>query len=381
MSQLCTDFCPTVSTERGVVSHRKLIAMFKRLRFPLFCLITTALTACDATDALHAPALSTANDGGTIYNGHTRSTDPELKIAFLGDQGVDEKARHVLQLVADEQADALIVLGDLSYGNAPPAEWAAQFREVLGDDFPYFGVIGNHDVREWFDPGGFSEILQERLSSIADAKCEGEYGIDSSCSFRGLSFVMSGVGTYGSDHEAYLESALQSSDAIFKLCIWHKNQHDTQLGSKADEVGWEAYRVCQRNGVPVLNGHEHSYSRTQLLTAIGDRSQMHGATLEMSDFELGPGRTFVVVSGLGGEGQRDRAPDHAQDGWWASTYAQNDQQLNGIQTGTDPDIEDGALFVTFHVDDDPYKARGYFKTVSGEVRDELTWRVTDRGAE
>jgi hypothetical protein len=37
------------------------------------------------------------------------------------------------------------------------------------------------------------------------------------------------------------------------------------------------------------------------------------------------------------------------------------------------DIEDGGLFVTFHVDDD--------QTVSGEVRGELTWRVTDRSAE
>jgi 3',5'-cyclic AMP phosphodiesterase CpdA len=354
--------------------------MYSALRLPA-CLLALVSTACDSVDASPKAASDSAvHDAGPSYRqcgdaGTDRSTDQNLKIAFVGDQGVNAQARKVLQLVLDEQADAAFLLGDLSYGDAPPADWAAQTKDVIGPDYPYFVVIGNHDVNDWFGEGGFAEIVHERLARIPDAHCEGDYAIKASCTFRGLSFVTSGVGTYGTEHESYIESALQQSDAIFRLCIWHKNQHDMQVGSKPDEVGWEAYQICARHGVPVINGHEHSYSRTQPLTAVGERVQLHGATGELSDFELTPGRTFVAVSGLGGKGRRERTPDHEQDTWWASIYAQNDQRINGLQTGTSSEIEDGALFVTFHVDHDPYKARAYFKTVDGQIRDELTWRA------
>jgi len=107
MSQLCTnvsdlsnELWATAAAERGATSHCKPIAMFEQLRLLRFCLITTA---CGA---------SAADDANT------------------GDQGVITNARNVLQLVADEQADGLIVLGDLSYGKAPPADWAAQYFET-----------------------------------------------------------------------------------------------------------------------------------------------------------------------------------------------------------------------------------------------------------
>jgi hypothetical protein len=330
-----------------------------------------ALTACSSVDGK-------PDDAAVSYRlnrePEERSTVKGLKVAFFGDQSLRPAAHEVLQLVVDEAADALIVLGDLVYGDESAADWDAHMREVLGDEIPYFSVIGNHDVTRWFGENGYAVLLNERLSQ-SDARCEGEYGVQSSCLFRGLRFVMSGVGTYGAEHEAYLDTALQNSDAIFRLCLWHKNQHDMQLGEKTDEVGWEAYRICARYGAPVITAHEHSYARTQLLTAIGDRAQMHGATGQMSSFELGPDRTFVVVSGLGGEGPRARSADHAEDGWWASTYALHEQQMNGAQLGSDPQIDAGALFVTFHVDGDPYKARAYFKTVSRAIYDEFTWRA------
>lgn len=362
----------------------KINLMYEVLR-RLFGVLVFMVAACETNEAALGPTLDPQDelDAGSPYAsnrdaGAIRTTTPELKVAFLGDQGVNAQARSVLQLVVDEQAHAVFLLGDLSYGDASPGAWAAQVRDVLGDDFPYFAVIGNHDLNDWFGEGKFSEIVHERLARIPDAHCEGDYGIKASCTFRGLGFITSGVGTYGADHEAYLESALQSSEAVFRLCIWHKNQHDMQVGTKGDEVGWEAYRICARHGAPVINGHEHSYSRTQPLAAVGDKEQMHGATAEMSDFELNPGRTFVMVSGLGGKGRRERSADHAQDGWWASVYARKEQRIQGTVTGTDADIEDGALFVTFNADGDPYKARAYFKTTSGEVRDELSWRAPPR---
>lgn len=301
-------------------------------------------------------------------------TAPGLKVALLGDQGVGDNARAVLQLIADEQADAVIHLGDLSYGATPEA-WNAQVDAVLGPDYPYFAAIGNHDIPSWFAPGGFAQRLGARLTRIAGAHCQGEYAINASCTYRGLHFVLSGIGTYGRDHESFLRDALDRSDALHNLCIWHKNQRDMQVGGKTDEVGWAAYQICARHGAPIITGHEHSYARTYTLTEPGNRADNHGATGLADELRLGPGRTFVAVSGLGGQSTRAWLSDHKSDGWWASIYAGSYQLMNGVVLGTDPDIHFGALFITFGVDGDPARARAYFKTTDGRVADEFSWRT------
>jgi hypothetical protein len=186
--------------------------------------------------------------------------------------------------------------------------------------------------------------------------------------------VLSGVGTYGREHEPFLRNALDTSSAQHSLCVWHKNQRDMQVGGKIDEVGWQAYQICAEHGAPVITGHEHSYSRTYALSAVGDRKQRHGASGSASELLLGPGRTFVVVSGLGGESTRPFFPEHKADSWWASIYAGNFQVMNGETRGTKPNIDFGVLFISFAVDGDPARARAYFKTVGEEIADEFSWR-------
>jgi hypothetical protein len=302
-------------------------------------------------------------------------TQPGLKVAVFGDQSMRATARAVLQLIKREGADLVIHLGDLSYDEDTPAAWEAQVDAVLGPDFPYFAVIGNHDVSSWFIRNGFAQRLAARLSRMRDAHCQGEYAINASCTFRGLHFVLSGVGTYGRDHEPFLESALASSPALHNLCAWHKNQRDMQVGGKVDEVGWKAYQICAAHGTPVVTGHEHSYARTFALSAIGDRKQGHGAGGSASELLLGAGRTFVVVSGLGGQYARAWTPEHKADSWWASIYAGNYQVMNGERLGTKPNIEYGALFITYGVDGDSARASAYFKTTSDAVADQFSWRI------
>jgi hypothetical protein len=89
----------------------------------------------------------------------------------------------------------------------------------------------------------------------------------------------------------------------------------------------------------------------------------------------------VFVSGLGGKSIRNyQASTHDDDGWWATIYTGNRYCFN---TCTDVDLlrqdksqdiasynaEYGALFITFYVDGDPRKARGYFKNILGETID------------
>jgi len=322
-----------------------------------------------------APRSAPADDDARARPRTRTQAQPGLKVALFGDQGLRPDARAVLQLVAREHADAVIHLGDFAYDEGTPEQWEHQIDVVLGASFPYFAAVGNHDVGDWNGPNGFKMRLSARLARTPDAQCEGDYGVDALCSFRGLDFVLSGVGTYGVDHERYLQHALARSHALHRLCTWHKNQHDMQAGAKTDEVGWLAYRICQQHGAPIITGHEHSYARTYSLRALGAREQGHGAFGPADVLTVGPGRTFVAVSGLGGYSARVRTPDHATDSWWATIYAADYQLVNGVLRGTAPQIEFGALFVTFGEDGDPSLARAYFKTVSGKIFDQFSWNA------
>jgi len=299
------------------------------------------------------------------------STAPGLRVAFLGDQAIGPDGNAVLELIKREQADLVIHPGDFAY--VPDvAAWDAQIDAVLGATFPYFAAIGNNDVDTWDGEGGYQSALQARLERVPEATCSGDLGVNSVCRFRGLMFALSGVGTYGTDTEDYLARVLDDP-AIWRLCIWHKNQHDMQVGGKSDEVGWRAYQICQANGAPIITAHEHSYGRTYTVTALGDPVAQHGYTGWPEQLDLAPGSTAVFQTGLGGHSYRAWNGDLAP--WWATIYAGNKQQQNGAAVGTEAMIEFGALFIDFHVDGDPYKARGYFKTTSGKVVDDFTMRV------
>jgi hypothetical protein len=295
--------------------------------------------------------------------------EPNLRVAFFGDQSVGTSAASVLQLVKREHAAMVVHAGDLSYGTTDPAGWEAQINALLGPDFPYVVAIGNHDLDDWSGPTGFSALLNKRLARTPGLLCSGTLGVQSLCRYRGLELVLSAVGVTGTDNEWYLESTLARPGAAVRLCVWHKNQHDMQVGAKTDEVGWAAYKICAKHGAPIITGHEHSYARSYTLTKIGDRASEHGWTGLPNLINLGEDSTVVVVSGLGGHSSRIRTPDHASDTWWASIYADDYQMQNGLQTGTEPAIQFGALFVDFNVDDDPLKARAYFKTVDDTVVD------------
>lgn len=319
-------------------------------------------SALDTGDA--PPDVASADDGGAT------ETVPNLRVAFFGDHGLGAESEATLALVLSEGAALLVVLGDYDYVN-DAAAWEEQLDAALPPEFPVLAVAGNHDVPAWDD---YEAVLEDRLFAIQDAECAGEIGVQMACRFRGLDLLLSGVGTMDPasavDHEDFLLQGLAGSDAIWKICAWHKNQHDMQTGGKTDEVGWEAYRICQAGGAIIATGHEHAYGRTRSLTALGDREQGHGAYGSPEQMNVTPGSTFVFVSGLGGQSIRDFESDHEQDTWWASVLTSNRHVVNGTEV-EDFTASAGVLFIDFHVDGDPRRARGWYKTIAGEVIDQF----------
>ncbi len=278
-----------------------------------------------------------------------------VTVAFIGDQGMNSNSRAVLQLIKAESADLVLHQGDLDYRNKP-TEWDAFITDILGADFPYLASVGNND-RGWHRPDGYQDKLQARLDRIDELTCSGDLGVESVCTFRGLFFLLSGVGTKiakdDPDHVAYIRNQLAQTDSIWRICSWHKNQKLMQVGGKYDQVGWETFKACREGGAIVATAHEHSYSRTHLMNNFETQSIASTAnTLVIED-----GKSFAFVSGLGGDSIRRQV--RFDEPWWASVYTYN-QGANF-----------GALFCTFFVNSKPNRARCYFKDIDGNVPDKF----------
>ncbi len=293
------------------------------------------------------------------------TTDNDLKVAFIGDQGYGNNAREVLKLIKAEGADVVIHQGDYDYRDSP-GDWESMVTDELGQNFPYFGSPGNHDDHLWYGPNGYQTRLRAMMPK--DATCSGDLGVKSACSYQGLFFILSGAGTLGSGHTDYITWELQKSNAIWKICTWHKNQRALQLGDKRNAVGWGPYEACREGGAIIITAHEPSYAPTRTLsnterqivsTACPDRNRMC-----VPPGDTG-GETFVVVSGLGGKSIRN------QDRCLPTTYPYGCNNLWAMIYTSDQGANYGVLFITFNVDDNPYKAHGIFKNINNETVDKF----------
>lgn len=301
----------------------------------------------------------------------------ECTIAFLGDQGTDADSVNVLKVIEAEKAAAVIHLGDFDYDD-DPASWEAQINAILGENYPYFAAIGNHDEDEFYATGGYQDLIEDRMDRLG-IDWNGEIGVRCAFSFEGIRIVMIAPGIFqqmdpGQVNENYLHDQLAADKSTWKIAAWHKNQRSMQVGDKSDETGWGVYETARRGGAVIATAHEHSYSRTQLLSNCQAQTvASNDPILQLArDDPATPedeGRSFVFVSGLGGMSIRDQnrclptTPPYGCNGTWASVYT------------SDQGARHGALFATFRYGGDPRLAHFYFKNVDGLIVDEFLVRA------
>ncbi len=285
-----------------------------------------------------------------------------VKLAFIGDQGLDSRLwgngpRAVLKLIQDEGAQAVLHQGDFDYDD-DPAAWVRQIDDVLGPDFPYFVSVGNHDVERWDGPGGYRERMEQRATRLGFT-WTGELGESAELHFRGIHLLFGAPGTLDRPDGFYTDfftRGLAADTSTWRVCSWHKNQELMQVGGKTDETGWGVYEACRAGGAIIATGHEHSYSRTHLLS-----SMEHQTVASLSDtLRITKGETFAFVSGLGGRGIRDQK---LAGDWWASIHT------------TTQEAALGALFGVFDIGGRGDLAFFYFKDVDGNIVDAF-WVVS-----
>jgi hypothetical protein len=305
-----------------------------------------------------------------------------FKVAFIGDTGydpqdtpeLDSDFERVLDLVRSEEAQLLAIAGDFSYEEEDDVAgvYFDNINRILGESFPVLGADGNHDDWSHYQP--FFQERLERMGLNRTLISGDEYGLR----FGGIQWAV--LGERG--NAPFVRAQFASHNGAWRVCMWHKNMHDMQTGGKEDEMDWATYRACQDAGAIIATGHEHSYARTMTLTDVGNGEAGHGATGTPDRLEVGPGRTFVFVSGLGGRSKRDyECAEHDDDTWWATVYTSNHYLKAGTpvakscaagSAGADAVVQGytyGALFITFNAGGDPTKAEAYFKTIHGEVID------------
>ncbi len=286
-------------------------------------------------------------------------TPDNYMVAFIGDQGPKADALAVLELIKNEGADVVVHLGDFDYEHNPAA-WEARINAVLGADFPYFACVGNHDKSKFYGAGGYQEFMTARMKRLR-LTWEGDLGVKSSFIFNGISFVLTGPGVFGSGHAGYIRDKLAEDHSIWRISSWHKNMRRMQAGGKENDTGWGVYEESRKGGAIIATAHEHSYSRTHLLSSCQNQTVASTSdTLALSEdapaTRADEGKTFVFVSGLGGKSIRDQ--ELAGD-WWACIYT-SDQNANY-----------GALFGIFNYEGREGLAKFYFKNIEDVVIDEF----------
>ena len=288
-------------------------------------------------------------------------TDADFRVAFIGDQGLGPNSIAVLNLIKDENAQMVLHQGDFDYEDDPDA-WDKQISNVLGDDFPYFGTIGNHDELKWNE---YQQKLHDRLKKNPDVQCIGDLGVKSSCTYKGLHFIQVGPGIKGSGHSSFIENQLNNNDHIWSVCSWAMNMTDMQTGTKSNKTGWEVYENCKNAGAIIATAHEHAYSRTKTLIDI-ENQIVDPEWSERNKLRIKEDSTFVFVSGIGGESIRAQerclplSYPYGCNGEWANIYT------------SDQHATYGALFCTFNAGGQLNKAYCYFKDIDGRIIDEFT---------
>lgn len=284
-----------------------------------------------------------------------RQEIPLVKLAFTGDLDSNDNTRAVLRLVKSEGAQGLFLQGDLNYQDNP--SWLiAEITNALGINFPVFGAIGHHEdlidlQNKKYAPGLEWPIYKTdflRRVAAGGGDCLGDYGVNSICHFKGIGFALSGVDSYGTGHAGYIKNNFTADVSKWKICSFHTSEWD-----KAEALA--VMEECRKIGAIVSVSHDHAYGRTYALDSFAARRVIGTAT----PLRIKKGQTFMMISGLGGQGRG--GVENLAESPNAFAYTAALQQNSNF----------GVLFCEFNKGGVANKASCYFKDIAGKIWDQF----------
>ena len=242
-----------------------------------------------------------------------------------------------------------------------PNLWQNQLDGLLGSYYPLISAIGNHDEKQWVRYQ--SSIYQRYEHSGLSLSCYGEVGKNTICTYKGVAIVSSAQGTPKQDPKFvdFVDLSFSTYPQFrWRICSFHKNMKNFQIGGKGDDTGYEIYDMCRQKGAIITTGHEHSYSRTKTMTNYAQQEYID--SLDPNEIELTEGSNVAWVSGVSGQEVRSSSSKLRAKGWWATALAAN----------TKPALQSAAvLFCKFNFNGDANLAYCYLKQINGVIRDEF----------
>jgi hypothetical protein len=286
---------------------------------------------------------------------NTAETPINTTIAFFGDQGLSQNAVSVLQLVLSENAEAVIHVGDFDYVSSP-SQWDELISNNLGEQFPYYSVLGNHDAVSFSMPNGYQQKIAERLErNELGTFCRGDVGYSYVCSYKGIVFALTNPGLFqsGSTAANFIKDAMATFGGKIRISGWHLVQTLYQVEAKTDESTFDVYEQSRKNGAFVVTAHCHNYARSVSMVRLNEKPLF---LIEETN-TIKAGQTVVNVVGTGGDSIRSCVSNFADANWWAKTGCNNNMDF-------------GALFCKFNYNNNSKRAFCYFKQINGEILDQ-----------
>lgn len=285
---------------------------------------------------------------GWVGAGASEGSRP-LRILAFGDSGSGSPEQAALRDVfMAEDYDLFLHLGDMAYDDGTFVEFEDHMFSVYRDflhRIPSWPTIGNHEFRT--NAGQpYRDVYYLPEQALREDEQEYYYSFDQgnahfvsldSNGERIIPIALDLAGRFDDDMLDWLASDLASSDAEWKIAIFHHPPYSSSSRSPNGTVREQLLPILEEGGVDlVLVGHDHHYERTH---------PMLGGCIAPDPIS---GITYVVAGG-GGAGLRGDVDDE----WWAVT---SDDQKHSFFRMT---IHGCAL-------------RAEAITIDGETIDELT---------
>lgn len=299
---------------------------------------TTRVTTSSPVNASGRPVPSTPS-------GNATETAP-VHLTAAGDFGAAPATTgRVLDAVRRARPDALLALGDLSYGRPGQEEqWCRFVRAHVGDGIPVELLAGNHEsdgLNGRID--AFAACLPNQLRGLS-----GTYGrqwyVDLPAATPVVRVVMISPGltfpdgtwdyTRGTEHYAWTAAAIEGArQAGIPFVVVGMHEPCLSVGRYSCSVGTDLLDLLVSQRVDlVLTGHEHLYQRSMQL-AVGpgcaevpvgrfDPACVVRPSGPGEEVVAGAGTVFVSV-GTGGIPLRDVNPSDPEAGYFAATSGAN----------------------------------------------------------
>jgi hypothetical protein len=198
--------------------------------------------------------------------------DPESG-DFNGGRGTEEncRERHVAQVIADADVDAVLTLGDTQYEENTTEQYRQSFDKSWGFLKPLIRpATGNHEYETENAAGYF-----EYFGAAAGDPDKGYYSYDlGAWHVLALNSECSEIGgcEVGSPQESWLRQELATHENQCILAYWHHPRFSSGQHGNAEQVRWMWETLVRERVDVALTGHNHSYERFEPLDEKGNPS-------------------------------------------------------------------------------------------------------------